>query len=943
MLLAPKPANERDRLQALLTLQVLDTASEDEFEALVRAASVVCGTPISLLTLIDSERLWFKAKIGFAGRTEAPRETSFCAHAILRDGIFEIPDTSLDPRFADNPVVENDPKIRFYAGAPIRLSSGHQVGVVCVVDQQPRKLDDNQREVLRCLAITAAKMLECRRAFIAQNQIAATLQTTLRELAVSKDQLRHLYEATPAMMHSIDAEGRLLMVSDAWLAKLGHARDEVIGRLSTDFLTEASRDYARAVVLPAFFKTGQCERIEYQMVGRDGALFDVLVSAIAERDGAGQTLRSLAVIEDVTARRRAERDLRASEARYRMLADSTNDVITQLDLKLDRRYVSPACRGMLGYEPDEMLRITLAAQIHPDDELQARKTMELLIAGSLPGDRAMTTSRLRHKQGHWVWLEAGMTLVRDPDTGAPLHLICSLRDISERRRVAQDLEQARLAAERAAWSKAEFLANMSHELRTPLTGILGIHDLMRSDPTLAPHHRRSLGLACEAGQSLMAIINDVLDFSKIEAGQLTIETVPFDLASLVEACRDFVNEDAQQKGLRLEARVTGGTAALLGDPIRLRQILLNLLTNAVKFTERGSVIVEGRYRPETARLRLSVSDTGIGIGPGQVASIFERFSQADGSITRRYGGTGLGLAICKRLAELMGGTIGVVSDLGRGSTFFVELPLSVSEAAATRQVAPAEATSGPRRVLLAEDNPLNQMIITDMLRQRGHTVTVVGDGQAAIAAMEGGVFDVVLMDVQMPVLDGFSATRAIRAAQAASGHVRTPIVGLTASAMHEDRERCRDAGMDVHVAKPIEWHRLFATIEELIYAARGTVETPAATAAAPGPLALDIDVLHALREVIGAERFAIMLDAFVLELQQRIVELDHMADPDLAGLAHGWTSMAGHFGFTELQQVCGDVEIAIRRGGCPRGSGLLQSAARRAIAAAASLPRSKAA
>ena len=235
---------------------------------------------------------------------------------------------------------------------------------------------------------------------------------------------------------------------------------------------------------------------------------------------------------DITARRRAERAVRESEARYRMLADATSDVITQLDLRLVRQYASPASRAMLGYEPDEMVGLVPSATIHPDDAAAVRDVMLRLAAGTIPGDRATTTNRMRHKLGHWIWLEAAINLVRDPDTGAPKFLICALRDVTERQRAARELEQARAIAENAARIKADFVANMSHELRTPLTGILAIHDLLRTDPTLEPQHRRYLSLAHDAGRSLLTIVNDVLDFSKIEAGQLSIETSRFDLESV---------------------------------------------------------------------------------------------------------------------------------------------------------------------------------------------------------------------------------------------------------------------------------------------------------------------------------------------------------------------------------------------------------------------------
>lgn len=722
------------------------------------------------------------------------------------------------------------------------------------------------------------------------------------------DELRRLYEATPAMLHSIDAEGRLLMVSDRWLERLGYTRDAVIGRPSTDFLTAASRHHAEEHVLPRFFREGRCEDVSYQMVARSGALLDVEMTAVLERDAAGRILRSIAVMEDVTARLAAERALRDGEARYRLLADATSDVITQLDLGLVRRYVSPACRRVLGYEPEELTGATPIVLLHPEDRAAAAVLLAALAAGTVPGDGAMITHRLRHKDGRWVWIEAGMNLVRDAG-GAPEHVICALRDVSERHRTAEELKLARAAAERAAVSKTEFVANMSHELRTPLTGILGIHDLLQRDPDLNLRHRRYLTLAREAGQSLMAIINDVLDYSKIEAGRLSLESVPFDLGTLVEASCEFVRPEAAKKSLLIEAHLPPGLT-LLGDPARLRQVLLNLLANAVKFTAGGLVWVEAAHDPVAARLRLSVSDTGIGIASDQLGSIFERFRQADGSITRQYGGTGLGLAICKRLVELMGGTIEVRSVMGAGSTFTIEIPAPVVATAIAREPQPDPAAAPSRQVLLVEDNRLNQTIIAEMLRHQGHTVMVVENGLEAIEAATGATrFDIVLMDIQMPVLDGFSATRAIRDRQTTDPRPRTPIIGLTANASEQDRELCLQAGMDAWVAKPIDWSALFRLMHELVAARQATGAVPASAAASA---TLDRSALSALAVVIGAPRLAAMVQTFLAEVRDHEGKLPGMEEAEIIRVVHGWVSMAGHLGFVELGNAAAAVEQDLR-------------------------------
>ncbi len=646
----------------------------------------------------------------------------------------------------------------------------------------------------------------------------------------------------------------------------------------------------------------------------------------------GSVVRTYA---DITSRRRAEDAVRSSEAKYRMLADSTSDVITQLDLDFRRVYVSPASRAVFGYAPDEMLGSRPTHFIHPDDAAAVRTFAESIVAGAFPDDRATMTYRFRHKEGHWIWIEAGLNLVREPTTGAPASMICSLRDVSERQRVSRHLERAKAAAETAARVKTEFLANMSHELRTPLTGILGIHDLLHNDQTLGRQQRRYLGLARDAGRSLLSIVNDVLDFTKMEAGQFSLEAVPFELGALIRSCGDLVQGDARRKSLRVETSTFEAPLYLIGDPTRLRQILLNLLTNAIKFTERGFVAIATSYDRETKTLRIGVSDTGIGLPGETLPLLFERFSQADASITRRYGGTGLGLAICKRLVVLMGGVIGVDSNLGAGSVFWFEVPLreSVGE---DRQPGAVQSAAFPprRRVLLAEDNDINQDIISAMLEQRGHAVTVVSDGAAAVAAVRAGPrFAIILMDLQMPVMDGLSATRAIRAEESQAGEDPVPIVGLTANAMAEDVVRCRDAGMDAHVAKPIEWSDLFGTIERLTKAGPD-LDLDGRSDERPEIDVLDEATLEALAGYIGRERLQEMLGAFAREVEARVSGFDAATPTEIAGRAHALVSLAGQLGFIELSRLCAEVETAARDGIDPIPIGEVRSAADRAVRAA---------
>ncbi|MBU2396184.1 MAG: response regulator [Alphaproteobacteria bacterium] len=496
-------------------------------------------------------------------------------------------------------------------------------------------------------------------------------------------------------------------------------------------------------------------------------------------------------------------------------------VIRDLDGRVAR--VSPSWHTALGYTPEEMQGLALLTLVHPDDLPGTRGSVQE-VENRRPGDPVIGhINRYRHKDGSYRTLEWRARRFGD-------HIYAVGRDVTDRVAAEQALIEAKAAAEAANTAKSEFLANMSHEIRTPLNGVIGIVDALSRTP-MAPEQTEMVDLIRGSGVTLERLVSDILDVSKIEAGQLDLESRPFDLEEALEPL-GVMGARAEDKGLAFHVhRSPDARGRFVGDSTRIRQVLGNLLSNAIKFTGEGSVTVRIETWPDdpdapTAahQLAITVEDTGVGFDAGHAARLFERFNQADGTIPRRFGGTGLGLSICRSLVTMMGGAIEARSTPGAGSRFRFVLPLdravSLADHDARGSVARSTAlplAGGALKVLLAEDHPTNQRVVQLILGGQGAEVVTADDGAQAVAAFEADRFDLVLMDMQMPVMDGLTATRAIRALEAAApDRPRTPIIMLSANAMAEHRADSVAAGADSHVAKPITAASLLGGIQAVL-------------------------------------------------------------------------------------------------------------------------------
>jgi len=614
---------------------------------------------------------------------------------------------------------------------------------------------------------------------------------------------RALLSGSGDILLLVDAATRLVLDANAKACEdLRYAPEALIGRPITD-LECALQDafYWDDVASGRLVELHDAEGL---LACGDGEMLPVLKSITIEEGPTGRWLVLRAV--DARASSAAADELEASTSLLRSIFESTAEGL--LVLEIDGRIMNFNHRFAELWQLDPLsMRDDRSVLRHMVRACRLARGEASPWRVLLSRDEEEVEAQLELRDGRTIRVRARPLLMQDQVRGRVL--TCS--DITERIMYERELAAARDAAAASERAKASFLAMMSHEIRTPMAGILGMTEIAAEQATDG-QQKRFIDMAHASAEGLLVIINDLLDFSKIEAGKFVIESIPFDREALFDQTLQPLRWQASERGLRLDL-VTGGCARwLVGDPTRIRQILINLVGNALKFTERGGVTVRVDcldQGPEGVRMRVAVQDSGIGISPDRQKSIFEAFTQSDAQIGRRFGGTGLGLTICARLCELMEGRIWVDSQPGSGSTFSFELPLG---RAGEQDVATLEAQLPERadrhlRLLLAEDTEVNQLYLSHVLRSAGHQVEIVDNGRSALEAVLSRDFDVVLMDVQMPGMDGFEATERIREA----GQT-VPIVGLTAHAMEGIREECLSHGMTDYLSKPVRTTALLSML-----------------------------------------------------------------------------------------------------------------------------------
>ncbi|HTD86242.1 MAG TPA: PAS domain-containing protein, partial [Candidatus Binatia bacterium] len=946
------PENEAQRLACLEGYGVLDTPAESAFDHLTRLAARCCETPIALINFIAADRQWTKSHVGWR-LTNVPRSESFCTHTVLQDKPLVIRDLFKDERFERIPFLKDEPKVRCYAGVPLISPDGFAIGTLCVFDHKKRRFSAEQLEMLAVVAQQVMAQLEVRRQVAALERSKEQHRLTEDRLRTSEAFYQTLVDTLPQNILRKDIQGRFTFANKKFCHSVGKPLHEIIGKTDFDFFprdmaVKYQRDDARVMT-----SLENLDTVEAHITPGGEKLF-VHVIKTPLYDSLGRVVGIQGIFWDVTQRKKIEEELAYERDLLRALLDNIPDRIYFKDIhsrfircsrSMVKRLGAKEAKEVIGKTDFDFHPRELAQEFHNDEQ-------RIILTGQPLINKL---ERQMDVAGHDIWATVTKVPIYNQN-GSVTGIIGISRDVTELKKAEEALELARDEALESARVKSQFLANMSHEIRTPMYSITGMTGLL-GDSRLTLEQREYVENIRDSTETLLGIINDILDFSKIEAGKLSFEVIDFELRESIENTVEMLAEHAQRKRVELNCWIDPGVPnRLRGDPGRFRQVLANLLANAVKFTERGEVLVRVTTLVENENqltLRFAVSDTGIGIEAKAVPLIFQPFTQADGSTTRRFGGTGLGLTISKQIVELMKGEIGVESAPTKGSVFWFTLPFQkqagpekplpdiedfsgaivlvaeshetsaqiISEMLSalpvkatyvktaeeclnalrasptdlllldisrpefedlnfinTIKADPAIATvkvvvlapigmrldpvvmrateiagctmkplrrsrlyeclrhvikgSGAEtlkrehqasqmierrnaRVLLAEDNPVNQRLTLRQLKKLGFPADAVANGREVLQALERMPYDIILMDCQMPEMDGYDTAKAIR--RISDGNNHSPyIIALTANAMLGDRDKCLGSGMNDYLPKPLDLADLEGVLERAL-------------------------------------------------------------------------------------------------------------------------------
>ena len=816
MLPVSRPVSNPVLQPALQAASLRDRVGAQALQDLAVLAASVCDAPVGFVTLTDSGR---QAAAALHGLPRADTRYVMCADAAMHEvsGTLIVAYTASDARVGGAHMLLNEPAIRSCAVVVLEAGDGTRIGTLGVVDFRPKNVSGHQLRDLNSLARHAATLFE----YTLSAEERARVETGRNDAAdrpsMGEFDQRHLAavaEGLPELVALADLEGRLVHLNAAAVAMTGIPADGGGKRLS-DLHPRDRHAFLEAGIAGAL--GDGCWQSDNLVVGHDGTARLAAQVIVAPRDANGRPTCLATVVRDVSAQRAQQEQLRASEHRLRQVIEHVGDVLFEQDLHGRFTFLNPAWCDATGFTLEESLGRHFVDFVHPDDAQATRDAFAALLEeGAAPPIQPM---RYLTRDGQFRWMEARARRLADAD-GLRGGTVGALRDVTAQRAMAEEIARAHQQALQSSALLSEFLANMSHEIRTPLNGVLGLTTIL-AESDLNPDQRQLVTGAQRSAEMLLTLVNDILDISKIEAGSLMIEQAPLDVREWAAAVAEPGFAKARQKGLDVRLDLSAELPPrVVGDAARIGQILSNLIDNAVKFTASGLVSVAAvpSQAPDGRRmLRVSVTDSGIGIPLDKQLVVFEKYRQADSSTTRQYGGTGLGLAICRQLAMLMDGDIGLESTEGAGSTFWFAIPLAAApmtepDLAAEPALPPAIDPSRPPVALLVEDNPTNQFVARRFIEKAGCVVDVAANGAEALERIAARDYDLVFMDCQMPIMDGYEATKRIRQGRLAS----VPIVAMTAHAMKGDRERCLAVGMTDYLSKPLKSETVAEMVERVL-------------------------------------------------------------------------------------------------------------------------------
>ena len=858
-------------------------------------------------------------------------DVSFCSYVVGQSGAVVVADAALDPRFALDPLVVGPPHIRFFAGIPLRFPDGDLWGTLCIMDANAREMTDEELAVLRDLADLAE---------------GVEIRSRLTETEL---QLQAIIDNIADGIVAVDACGQIIFVNSGMVKMFGYPDGELVGQNIKMLMPESERGSHDGYLAtsqpgkPTFILGHQRDLMG---TGKDGNSFPIEIS-VSELPLMKQC-RFIGVIRDISERKRRQREVEFSRLLLNRIVDSSPSCMIVLDDGHRVTHWNRACEAILGVSAAEVVgahnqwkafypmpRAILADLVMEDNAAEriARRYGDI-VHQSDNGWEGVDYFPDLPGGGRWMHFMAAP--MRD-EMGRIIGAVETLIDVTAQKNREQELEESKVAAMAASHAKSQFLATMSHEIKTPMNAVVGLTSQLRRG-----HNRDEdapmIDSIIQASNHLVSIVNHILDLSQAEAGQLEVGAVVFDLSGLIVDAFAAFSERAESKGIRLRIKVDDAVPTVaVGDVVRLHQCLQSYLDNAVKFTERGEITlrVTAADRPSGWMVRFEVEDTGVGIAPDAQEKIFTAFEQADGSASRKYGGVGIGVAMTRNLARLMGGDAGFASELGKGSRFWFDVHLLPDDRSGV-QLDADEVERRLRehhrqdRILLVEDNPTNRSVVLGMLSDVGMTAQIAEHGQQAVDMVREQTFDLILMDLQMPVMDGITAARRIRELP---DNTAVPIVAMTANSFAQDKLDCLRAGMNDHFAKPI--------LPEVFYAAllkwlpvRAGADVPAAAEAEVAVENVKLDDEGLLRTYLGgnpwvdidvglkfnrrADRYVKVLLAYAESHAATISGIRasmSAGDPvEARRIAHSLKGGSGMLGIVGVQEPAAQLEQAILDG-----------------------------